>query len=73
MEIEMTTKNVNIDGTEYSTENLSDSARKQLNNIQFVETRIQQLSNELAISDTARIAYAAALKKEVAKIEEDKG
>ena len=73
MEIEMTTKSVNIDGTEYPIENLSDSAREQLNNIQFVDARIQQLSNELAISDTARIAYAAALKKEVAKIEEGKG
>ena len=69
----MTTKSVNIDGTEYPIENLSDSAREQLNNIQFVDARIQQLSNELAISDTARIAYAAALKKEVAKIEEGKG
>ena len=56
-----------IDGTEYSIADLSDEAKNQILNIQFVDERIQQLSNELAIADTARIGYSKAIKAEVSK------
>lgn len=56
-----------IDGTEYSIADLSDEAKIQILNIQFVDERIQQLNNELAIADTARIGYSKAIKAEVSK------
>lgn len=58
---------VTIDGTEYVLDDLSDTAKAQLVNIQFVDTQIQQLNNEWAVADTARIGYTRALKAELAK------
>ena len=58
-----------IDGTEYSIADLSDEAKIQILNIQFVDERIQQLNNELAIADTARIGYSKAIKAEVSKLD----
>ena len=57
-----------IDGTEYRIDGLSDEAKNQILNIQFVDERIQQLRNELAIADTARIGYSKAIKAEVSKL-----
>ena len=36
-------------------------------NIQFVDSQIQQFNNELAVSDTARIAYTNALRNSLGK------
>ena len=47
---------------------LTEEAKAQLFNIQFVDERIQQLNNELAVTDTARIGYTNALKKEFEKL-----
>ena len=47
-------KKISIDGTEYVLDDLSDNAKAQLLNIQFVDAQIQQLNNEWAVSDTAR-------------------
>ena len=60
---------ITIDGIEYQLDNFSDNAKAQLSSIQFVDSQLQQLSNELAVSDTARIGYTNALKAELAKIE----
>ena len=60
---------ITIDGKEYSTENMSENAKSQLTNIQFCDSQLQQLNNEWAISDTARIGYSKALKRE---LEQDK-
>ena len=46
---------------------MTDEAKAQLLNIQFVDERIQQLNNEFAVADTARIAYTNALKRECEK------
>lgn len=56
---------VNIDGKEYELEKLSDKAKEQLINIQFVDDQIQQLNNEWAVSDTARLGYTRALKSDL--------
>ena len=64
-------KTITIDDVEYNLEELSDNAKAQLGNIRFVDTQLQQLNNELAVSDTARIGYTNALKGELAKIETD--
>jgi hypothetical protein len=54
-----------IDGTSYDLDSLSQSARDTIKSIQFVEEQIQQKRNELAIADTARMAYGAARKRDV--------
>lgn len=58
---------VKIDDQEYDLDKLSDDAKSQLVNLQFVDAQLQQLNNELAVADTARIGYTNALKNELAK------
>ena len=58
---------ITIDGVDYLLSDLSDNAKMQLKSIQFVDEKIQQLNNELAVSDTARIGYTNALKIEAEK------
>ena len=59
---------VTIDGVEYKISEMSDDVKAQLSNIQFVDQQVQQLQNEWAVSDTARLGYQAALKGELLKI-----
>jgi len=66
---ELGNQTINIDGVDYDLSDLSDNAKAQLVNIQFVDAQIQQLNNEWAVADTARIGYTNALKAEIAKIE----
>ena len=61
-------KKITIDGKEYDVNELSENAKAQLANIRFVDMQIQQLNNEWAVADTARIGYTNALKRELAKI-----
>ena len=56
-----------IDGIEYHTEDLSDSGREQLKSLQFLDSQMQTLQNELAIYETARIAYLKILTSEISK------
>jgi hypothetical protein len=58
---------VTIDGSEYTREELSDFARAQLASIQLADQKIAQLQSEIAIIQTARNAYANALKAELEK------
>jgi cell division protein ZapA (FtsZ GTPase activity inhibitor) len=58
-------KTITIDGKNYTLDQLNENARAQLANLRFVDERLQQLKNELAIADTARLAYSAALKREI--------
>ena len=58
---------VTVDGVEYNINEMSDAAKAQLSNIQFVDNQVRQLQNEWAISDTARLGYQAALKGELLK------
>ena len=61
----MTTERIiNIDGTSYDLDSLSQTARDTIASLQFVEEQIQQKQNEWAIADTARMAYTFALKRE---------
>ena len=61
---------INIDGTEYAVDEMSDKAKELLVNVQFVDSQIQQLDNEWAVSDTARIGYSQALNLELAKLKD---
>jgi hypothetical protein len=58
---------ITIDGQPHDVAALSDAAKAQIANIQFADAQIQHLNNELAVADTARLAYANALKRELAK------
>lgn len=62
---------ITIDNTEYDLEQLSDSARAQLGSIQTVDQKLAQLQAEAAILQTARTAYAAALKAELPSNNDD--
>jgi len=53
---------INIDNVDYDTDNLSDEAKQQLQMLQVTEAEIGRLKVQLAIAQTARIAYANALK-----------
>lgn len=57
--------NIPIEGLENPAENVSDAAREIISSILFVDSRLQQLQNEWAVADTARLAYTAALKREI--------
>ena len=61
-------RKITIGDVEYNVNDLSDKAKAQLANIQFVDLQIQQLNNEWAVADTARMGYTKALKSELAKI-----
>ena len=59
--------NITVDGIEYNTEDLSDNGKAQLASLQFLEVQMQKLNNEIAIFQTAKNAYVAALKAELEK------
>lgn len=58
---------VTIDGREYALSDLSEKARATLGSIRFCDEQIMQRRNELAVADTAKTAYANALRRELAK------
>ena len=57
-------KKVTIDDIDYDWNELSNNAKAQLENIKFVDEMLQQLHNEWAVADTARIGYSNALKND---------
>ena len=56
---------INVDGIEYNSEDLSDNGKAQLASLQFLEVQINKLQNEIAVFQTAKSAYTAALKNEL--------
>ena len=62
---------VTIDGTEYELDQLSDNSRAHLQSIQLVDQKLAELQAQAAVYQTARGAYAAALKGELAKGQSD--
>ena len=56
---------IKIDDIEYDTDDMSDNAKAQVASLQFNEAHMNRLRNELAIADTAKIAYVNALKAEL--------
>ncbi|WP_104019692.1 DUF6447 family protein [Roseovarius nitratireducens] len=59
------TQTVTIDGKDYELESLSDAAKDQLTNLRVVDQEIARLQQQQAIAQTARNAYANALKAEL--------
>ena len=56
-----TNGSISIDGVSYSLGDLSDSAKVNAEGILFSDRRIEQLQNQLAISNTARAGYLRVL------------
>ena len=56
---------IKIDDIEYDTDDMTDNAKAQVASLQFNEAHMNRLRNELAIADTAKIAYVNALKAEL--------
>mgnify|MGYP006211209453 CR=1 FL=1 len=54
---------ITVDNIEYNTEDLSDNGKAQLASLQFLEVQMNKLNSELAVYQTARNSYVAALKK----------
>ena len=56
---------IKIDDTEYSSDNLSDKAKAYLTNIQFVQTEVNKLENQIRVYKVAEASYAKLLKDEI--------
>ncbi len=56
---------INIDGTEYESDNLSDKAKAELGSIQAVDAKHEALNADVAIYQTARNAYANSLQAQL--------
>ena len=58
---------ITVDNIEYNTEDLSDNGKAQLASLQFLDVQMKKLNSEIAVYQTARNAYIAALKAELEK------
>lgn len=54
---------VTIDATEYETDDMSDEAKSQLQNVAYCDRKIAELKNEAAVLQTARNTYARSLSR----------
>ncbi len=54
-----------IDGIEYNSEDLSANGKAQLASLQFLQAQMNKLKAEIAVYETARNTYVAALKAEL--------
>ena len=58
---------ITIDNVDYDTDKLSDEAKAQLGSIQYVDQELARLQAQAAALQTARMAYANALKDALPK------
>ena len=58
---------ITVDGVEYNSEDLSDNGKAQVASLQFLEVQMKKIQSEIAVYQTARNAYVAALKAELEK------
>ena len=54
--------NIKIDDKEYDIDALSEEAKNQVLSLQFVDAELARLNAQVAVHQTARIAYSNALK-----------
>ena len=53
---------ITVDEIEYNTEDLSENGKAQLASLQFLEVQMNKIKAEIAVYQTARNSYVAALK-----------
>jgi hypothetical protein len=58
-----------LDNKRYAIENLDDSARAQIVNLQVVDNEIAHTQQQLAILGTARAAYLSVLRQALAQVQ----
>ena len=56
---------IKVDDIEYNTEDLSENGKAQLASLQFLEVQMKKIEAEIAVYQTARNTYIAALKSEL--------
>jgi len=56
-------QSINIDGVDYDAAKLSPETLAQLGSIHFVDQELERLQAQIAVLQTARLAYAKALKE----------
>jgi hypothetical protein len=56
---------ITVDNIDYNTEDLSENGKAQLASLQFLEVQMNKLKSEIAVYQTARNSYVAALKTEL--------
>lgn len=56
-----------LDGIKYNTEDLTERGKAQLASLQFLETNLKKIKNEISVYQTAQASYVAALKAEIEK------
>ena len=56
---------ITVDGIEYNTEDLSENGKAQLASLQFLQVQMKKIESEIAVYQTARNSYVAALKAEL--------
>ena len=54
---------IKIDNIEYDIDTLSEEAKNQVLSLQFVDAELARLNAQVAVNQTARIAYSNALKE----------
>lgn len=62
-------RTITIDNVTYNTSDLSKNAMNLVTNLHVTDQQISRLNQQLAISQTARTAYARALAEELPKTE----
>ena len=67
MNNELKKSTITIDDTQYALDDLNANARSQIVNLRVTDQEIARLQTQLAIAQTARAAYAQALKAELDK------
>ena len=58
---------VTVDDIEYNTEDLTETGRATLASLQFLESQMQKMRNEMSVYQVAQLSYVAALKVEIEK------
>ena len=59
---------IKIDDLEYNTEDLSEKGLEQLRSLQFLETRMLHLRNEITVYQVAQSTYLSKLKAEIEEL-----
>ena len=56
---------IKLDDIEYNTEDLTDKGKANLASLQFLESQMNKMRNEIAVYQTAQRTYVAAMKAEI--------
>ena len=59
---------IKIDDLEYNTEDLSEKGQEQLRSLQFLETQMLHMRNEITVYQVAQSTYLSKLKAEIEEL-----